>query len=67
MILLLCIFETSVHYIFFHTGNYATLFNLGHPEIWKQIEEPLKNAQECMRKGKKFCVEVSANVLIIPS
>ena len=42
-----------------HAGNYATLFNLGHPEIRKQIEPSLKKAQEDMRNGKKFCVEVS--------
>lgn len=39
-------------------GYYATLFNLGHPEIWKQIEPSLKKAQEAMKKGKKFCVEI---------
>ena len=45
-----------------NTGYYATLVNLGHPEIWKQIEPSLKKAQEAMKKGKKFCVEVSSPV-----
>lgn len=40
-------------------GNYAVLFNMGHPDIRKQIEPSLRTAQELMAKGKKFCVEIN--------
>lgn len=41
------------------SGNYAVLFNIPHPDLRKQIEPSLRKAQEVMKKGKNFCVEIN--------